>query len=162
MPRLNFDNKWFILFAAAVLVVLAFLMLNFITPNAATILKKGRQDFDRGNFALARERFIEVLAMTEGEQKSGPRCEAMIFYATTFVRENRFEEAAREFRRFIQEYPDSFWTPQAYFDLAYCETMLGNRHTAYYIYQDIIVKFPMTSWAQYSKDRLKEFEDIIK
>ena len=61
-------------------------------------------------------------------------------------------------RAFIQAYPASFWTPQAYFDLAYSENNLGNKQSAIAIYKKIIRDFPTTSWAKYSRDRLKELK----
>lgn len=146
-------SKWILIFLLAAAIVLAALALNFIAPNAESLLKSGRKDFDRGNYAAAKEKLQKV--MDPAPKSSGFRCEAQIFYATCFVRENRFEEGAQELRKFIRSYPNMFWTPQAYFDLAYCETNLGNLKSALQIYQSIINNFPTTSWAKYSADRLK-------
>jgi tetratricopeptide (TPR) repeat protein len=150
-------KKWVILLVLAVVVGFSFLAINFIVPDASSLLKKGRADFERRNYALARERFAEVMRMSK--KSSGPRCEAGVFYATCFLRENRFAEGAEELRKFIKAYPNSFWTPQAYFDLAYCEVSLGNVKSAVRIYQQIMRDFPLTSWAKYSKDRLKELRN---
>lgn len=147
-------KKWIILFVLVVVVGFSFLAINFIVPDAGSLLKKGRLDFERGNYALARERFADVVRMSK--KSSGPRCEAGVFYATCFVRENRFAEGAEELREFIQDYPNSFWTPQAYFDLAYCQVSLGDLKSAVRIYQKIMHDFPLTTWAKYSKDRLKD------
>ena len=97
--------------------------------------------------------FKEVINISQ--KSSGTRCEAMVFHATTWLRENRFKTAAGEFNTFINTYPSSFWTPQATFDLAYCQAMLGNRQRATAIYHRVITKFPTTTWAAYSKERLK-------
>jgi TolA-binding protein len=158
-PEGNKD-KWLFLFLFAVVIVVVFFAINFITPNPESLLKKGRQDFDRGHYSLAKEKLRKVINMSP--KSSGLRYEAQIFYATSFVRENKFEEGAKELRQFINDYPNSFWTPQAYFDLAYCEINLGNWPSAFQVYQKIISDFPATSWAKYSKDRLKEFEDKFK
>jgi hypothetical protein len=155
MPESEAKNKnWIILVAMAVTLVLAFLLFNFMMPEAAAILKKGRADFDRGSYALAREKFYK--AMQISKLSSQVRCEAGIYYASCFVRENRFEEGAKELRAFINNYPNSYWTPQAYFDLAHCEINLGNWRSASRIYRKIIKGFSATTWAKYSKERLRE------
>ena len=134
-------------------------MVSFFEPGAfnsppAAVLKKARMDFDQGRYDLARDKFKEVIQISK--KSSGTRCEAMIFHATAWLRKNRFKAAAEEFNTFIKNYPSSFWTPQATFDLAYCRAMLGNRKRAAAIYRRIIKQFPTTTWATYSKERLKK------
>ncbi|OGB88912.1 hypothetical protein A2625_00345 [candidate division WOR-1 bacterium RIFCSPHIGHO2_01_FULL_53_15] len=86
------------------------------------------------------------------------RNEAAFNQAEALVKANKFNEGAVQLRAFIQAYPASFWTPQAYFDLAYSENNLGNKQSAIAIYKKIIRDFPTTSWAKYSRDRLKELK----
>ncbi len=147
--------KWMIIGGLAVLLLAAFFFVNMLAPDAATVLKSGRTAFDKGRYAEARHEFMRARKMSKAS--SGVRCEAWLFYATSFLREGRFKEGAEELRGFIAEYPGSFWTPQAYFDLAHCETNLGNWRSAYRIYRRIITDFSTTAWAGYSEERLKEF-----
>ena len=141
----------------AALVLLAFFAVDFFAPNAATLLKRGRLEFERGSYSSAQDKFKKAFHLSK--KSSGVRCEAGVFYATSFVREGRFKEGAWEFRRFIKEYPNSYWTPQAYYDLAYCEINLGNWESAFQIYKKIIRDFPTSTWAGYAKERLEEFKD---
>ena len=137
----------------ALVITGAFLIFNYMAPSMEMRLKKGRADFDRGRYSLAREKLSEVIA--HSKMSSGARCEAKIFYATAFLREQKYKEAKAAFEQFIRDYPNSYWTPQAYFDLADCEINLKNRPAANLIYHKILRDFPATTWAQYSKVRLK-------
>jgi TolA-binding protein len=149
-------NKNFLIAFIAALILAAFVFaLNFIHPDNAMVLQRARADFDRGKYMKALPKFKKAADMSS--PGSGIRCEARIFYATCLVRENLFKEASIEFRKFIDEYPSSFWTPQAYFDLAYSEQNQNNYIEAANIYKKIIADFPTTSWAKYSKERLEEF-----
>jgi hypothetical protein len=141
------------LILAAVAIAVALLLLFVIRPGTSQLMVSARRAFDRGNYAAARKIYRRVMDMNR--MKSGPRNEAAIFYATAFVRENDFTRGAEELRRFIADYPNSLWTPQAYFDLAHCEASLGHKEAALKIYKKIISDFPTTSWAKYSKDRIK-------
>lgn len=149
-------NRNFLVACIAAFILAAFVFaLNFIHPDNAMVLKNARVDFDRQKYMKALPKFKKAAELsTPG---SGVRCEARIFYATCLVRENLFKQASAEFRKFIEEYPSSFWTPQAYFDLAYSEQNQNNYIEAANIYKKIIADFPTTSWAKYSKERLEEF-----
>ena len=149
-------NRRYIFVLAVFLLVISF-GLDVFLPQPANILKKGRRHFDGGQFQAARKEFQEAANLSK--KSSGVRCEAHIFYATCFVRENELAKGSRELSTFVKLYPTSFWTPQAYFDLAYCESMLGRKEEAKRIYKMIIVDFSTTSWAKYSKERLDEFKD---
>ena len=156
MNPLSADTrKWLILAALAAALVVVFFVLNQLVPDAASVLRRGRKDLDRGRYVAARSAFEQAMAMSR--KSSGVRCEARLFYSISFVREGRFREGERELEAFIAEYPNSFWTPQAYFDLAYCRRSLGEKAAAYRIYVQIIDLFSNTSWAEYARDKLKEF-----
>jgi TolA-binding protein len=143
---------FFIIAAILGILIGGFSLLS--TPNPDTLLKQARRQFDAGKYAQARPGFARVRQISKAS--SGPRCEAYLFYATCFVRENKFPEAIRELEAFVREYPNSFWTPQAYFDLAYSYRSTGNNAPAQKYYDLIIDRFPTTTWAGYSRDRLKE------
>ncbi|MDD4179896.1 MAG: 6-pyruvoyl-tetrahydropterin synthase-related protein, partial [Candidatus Margulisbacteria bacterium] len=152
-PQRESGLDWKYLAGGALIIILLVSAAEVALPSADTVLKKAREQFDRGEMAGARSSFARVIKMAK--PSSGPRCEAKLFYATTFVRENNFKEGAAQLAAFLKEYPTSFWSPQAYFDLAYCEVNLGNKAQAGQIYKKIINDFPTTSWAKYSQERLK-------
>lgn len=148
--------KWLTLFGIVLVVVLGFFAVSVFNPSADVVLKRGRKHFDRGNYIAAKKYLKQVIARTK--QSSGFRVEAEIFYATCYVRQNRLKQARGLFKKFVATYPNSFWTPQAYFDLAHCELNLKNRAAAERIYKKIIKDFPTRTWAKYSRDRLKELK----
>jgi tetratricopeptide (TPR) repeat protein len=151
----NTKRNFLIAFIAAFILAAIVFALNFIYPDNAMLLQRARADFDRGKYQKALPKFKKAADISS--PGSGVRCEARIFYATCLVRENHFKEASAEFRKFINEYPSSFWTPQAYFDLAYAEQNQNNYIEAALIYKKIIADFPTTTWAKYSAERLEEF-----
>jgi hypothetical protein len=132
----------------------AYAYARFLNPPPDSLLQMGKRDFDENRYAEAKENFMK--AMARSKNSSGVRCEAGVYYATCLLRENRFKEAMKEFKGFIETYPNSFWTPQACFDLAHCYGAVGDENSAQDIYHQIIRKFPTTTWAQYAKPRLKE------
>jgi len=155
--KMDTNNRkyiWLTLIGLTAAGIVSFWEPSAFNPTPAAILKKAKIDFKQNHYVRARTNFQKVIQMSK--KSSGTRCEAMIHHATTFVRENRFKAAAEDFSNFIKTYPSSFWTPQAHFDLAYCETMLGNRQRAAFLYHRIITEFPTTTWATYSKERLKK------
>ena len=150
------DKKWLIILALAVAIIVSFFLIGYLRPDADAVMIGARSALDHRDYAAAQKLFRRVVEMEP--KHSGPRNEAALFYATCFVREGKFKQAADELRKFIADYPSSFWTPQAYFDLADCETNLGHKAAAVKLYREIIGSFSTTSWAKYSKDKLKEIK----
>lgn len=143
-----------IIVIAAVAGLFALFFLS--TPNPGLLLEEARREFNTGRYAAAKKSFLKVRQISK--LSSGYRCEASVFYATCFVRENNYKAGIEELGRFINEYPRSFWTPQAYFDLAYCYRNLGKVGQARGFYHKIISMFPITTWASYSRKCLQELE----
>jgi tetratricopeptide (TPR) repeat protein len=160
MIEKNRNRNWPLIVSTipAIVIIIVFIALGYIFPGPDRILSQARGDFDRGNYDLARGQLLKVMETTK--IGSAYRNEANLYYALTFVYESRFSEGAKELRQFINDYPNSFWTPQAYYELANCEKNLGNRGQAVVLYQRIITDFPTTTWSQYSKDRLKEIGEL--
>lgn len=152
-------HKLIALLLPAMFIAAAVFLAGVFFPNEEGLLKRGRRYFDQGKYAAA-EKYLRE-AMMGSEKSSGFRVEAELFYATCFVRQNKFTEAIPMLKRFVADYPNSYWTPQAYFDIAYCQTNLGQWRSAGEIYRKIISDFPLTSWARYSQERLVEFKDKI-
>ncbi len=147
-------KKWLIIIGLAAALFLGYFLNDHLRPGPETLLSRGRAAFDKQDFTAARAIYLRVIAMTPGH--SGARNEAALFYATTFVREKNYRQAETEFHKFLAEYPASFWSPEAYFNLAECESALGRPAEAARLYREIIARFPTTSWAEYARDRLKK------
>ena len=148
----NNKSAWMAMTIIVSISVAAYLGLVFFNPSPDDILKRAKRNFDEKQYQKARKGYFQ--AMNKSKKSAGVRCESMIFYATCLLRENRFEEAIKEFNKFIELYPNAFWTPQAYFDLAHCYGMIGDKTSAQTLYQQIVRKFPTTSWAKYAKPKL--------
>ncbi len=147
-------KKWLIIVGLALALALGYFLNERWRPGPATLLARGRAAFDQGNYPAARAFFLRVRAATPGH--SGARNEAALFYATSFLREKKYASAEAEFRKFLAEYPATFWSPEAYFDLAECETALGRPAAADRLYREIGARFPTTSWAEYARDKVKK------
>ena len=66
MSDLEIDlKKWGILLLLAALVLLAFLAVGFFSPNAATLLKRGRLEFERGSYSSARDKFEKAFHLSK-------------------------------------------------------------------------------------------------
>jgi TolA-binding protein len=148
------DKKWLVILVLAAALILAFFLIGYLRPDVDAVMIKARTAFDNNDYPAAKILYRRVIAMTQ--KHSGQRNEAALFYATCFVRESNYQQGADELRKFLADYPSSYWSPQAYFDLADCETRLGHKPAAVALYQKIISSFSTTSWAAYSKEKLKE------
>jgi len=146
-------KKWLVIVGLAVAFILGYFLSQRLWPGPETVMEQARAAFNRNDFRPAETLFRRVVQMSPGH--SGLRNEAGLFYATCFVREKNYRQGEAEFRKFLAEYPTSFWSPEASFNLAECESALGRPAEAARLYRQIIAAFPTTSWAEYSQDRLK-------
>ena len=74
--------------------------------------------------------------------KDNPK--AQFEYALSFFNENKFEDALREFKRLIKEYPKSFEASESQYYLGMVEEDRGNLYEAYQAYQKLIDKYPFS------------------
>jgi hypothetical protein len=144
-----------IVVSTAVAVALVFLFMG--SPSPDRLMALAHRALDAGQYALSQRLYRQV--SDSAKRSSGRRNEAAFNYATTFIRQKDFARGAEEMRRFIAEYPNSFWTPQAYFDLAHCERNLGNLQESRNLYRLIRRDFPTTTWAKYSEERERRMSD---
>lgn len=79
--------------------------------------------------------------------KDNPK--AQFEYALSFFNEKKFEDALREFKRLLKEYPKSFEASESQYYLGLIEEARGNLYEAYQAYQKLIDKYPFS-------ERIKE------
>ncbi|MFA5287141.1 MAG: outer membrane protein assembly factor BamD [Candidatus Omnitrophota bacterium] len=79
--------------------------------------------------------------------KDNPK--AQFEYALGFFNEKKFDDALREFKRLLKEYPKSFEASESQYYLGLIEEDRGNLYEAYQAYQKLIDKYPFT-------ERIKE------
>ncbi|MDD3087231.1 MAG: outer membrane protein assembly factor BamD [Candidatus Omnitrophica bacterium] len=79
--------------------------------------------------------------------KESPK--AQFDYALSFYGEGKFEEARREFRKLLKEYPKSFEASESQYYLGLIEEARENFYEAYQAYQRLIDKYPFS-------ERIKE------
>jgi outer membrane protein assembly factor BamD len=75
--------------------------------------------------------------------------QAQFEYALSFYNEKKFEDALREFKKLLKEYPKSFEASESQYYLGLVEEERGNFYEAYQAYQKLIDKYPFS-------ERIKE------
>jgi len=74
--------------------------------------------------------------------KDSPK--AQFDYALSFYTDKKFEDALREFKKLIKEYPKSFEASESQYYLGLIEEARGNYYEAYQAYQRLIDKYPFS------------------
>jgi outer membrane protein assembly factor BamD len=74
--------------------------------------------------------------------KDSPK--AQFDYALTFYNEKKLEDALREFKKLIKEYPKSFEASESQYYLGLIEEERGNLYEAYQAYQKLVDKYPFS------------------
>jgi len=65
-------------------------------------------------------------------------------YALSFYKENKLEDALREFKKLLKAYPKSFEASESQYYLGLIEEARGNLYEAYQAYQKLIDKYPFS------------------
>jgi hypothetical protein len=134
-------------------IALLLLAANQIFPDRDMIVQAARRAFNSNNYHKSYKLFTELAQSPK--LSDGLRDEGMVFAATSLVRENYFSEGAKQLRNYIAQYPASFWTPQATYDLAKCERSLGNTAEAKSLFIMVISDYPNTLWSKWAVGDLK-------
>jgi len=82
--------------------------------------------------------------------KDSPK--AQYDYAFSFYGEKKYEDALREFKKLIKNYPKSFEASESQYYLGLIEEERGNLYEAYQAYQKLIDKYPFS-------ERIKEVNE---
>lgn len=70
--------------------------------------------------------------------------QAQFDYAISFYNEKKLEDAMREFKKLIKEYPKSFEASESQYYLGLIEEERGNLYEAYLAYQKLVDKYPFS------------------
>lgn len=79
---------------------------------------------------------------------------AQYWLAETYYVRGQFMEALAEFRRVIEQYPQSAKMPDALLKVGYCQQELGDRNAARTSLQEVMRQFPDTTAARLASQRL--------
>jgi outer membrane protein assembly factor BamD len=82
--------------------------------------------------------------------KDSPK--AQFDYALSFYTEGKFEDALREFRKLIKEYPKSFEASESQYYIGLVEEHRDNLYEAFQAYQKLVDKYPFS-------ERIKEVNE---
>jgi outer membrane protein assembly factor BamD len=74
--------------------------------------------------------------------KDNPK--AQFEYALSFFNEKKLDDALREFKKLLKEYPKSFEASESQYYLGLIEEERGNLYEAYQAYQKLIDKYPFS------------------
>ncbi|OGC43356.1 hypothetical protein A2548_07875 [candidate division WOR-1 bacterium RIFOXYD2_FULL_41_8] len=146
-------TKLLISLTIILLILFALIFYHSRNYNSFYLMKRARQAYGSHNYVKAVKLFGRVVKLQEN---LGAANEAGLFYALSLNAQGRYTEALKAFDQFIAEYPSSYWTPQAYFELAWTYQALGQQDKAIKAYQDVVRNFPQTVWKDYALKRLKK------
>ena len=106
------------------------------------------------NFARARQYFEEV---TSDEQVQGTETAArsQFLIAETYLLQENFEDAAREYHRVHLIYNIPEWQARSLFQAAACEERLNKTNEATRSYSELIAEFPNHNLIPKAKERLQ-------
>jgi tol-pal system protein YbgF len=79
---------------------------------------------------------------------------AQYWLAETYYVRSQFQEALPEFRKVIEQYPQSAKLPDALLKVGYCQIELGDRSAARSSLQEVMRQFPDTTAARLASQRL--------
>jgi tol-pal system protein YbgF len=79
---------------------------------------------------------------------------AQYWLAETYYVRGQFDEALPEFRKVLEQYPQSAKLPDALLKVGYCQIELGDRNAARTSLQEVMRQFPDTTAARLASQRL--------
>jgi tol-pal system protein YbgF len=80
---------------------------------------------------------------------------AQYWLAETHYVRRQYREALPEFRKVVEQYPQSAKLPDALLKVGYCQIELGDRTAARASLQDVVKQFPDTTAARLASQRLE-------
>ena len=123
------------------------------TPEA--LYQKGLDAQRAGNPQQAREllsRFIETYP------KHDLVANARYWVGETYYSEKNFEQAILEFQQLIKNYPGKEKVPAAMLKQAMAFKELGDKKSARYVYNKLLVEHPESAEAKLAKEKLRELK----
>ncbi|MCA9082627.1 MAG: tetratricopeptide repeat protein [Planctomycetaceae bacterium] len=107
------------------------------------------------DFERSRDYFTRVINDESGKgTETAATSQFMI--AETYLLQNDYEKAVKEYYRVYVTYPQSDWRARGLYQAAGCEVKLGHVESAVRSYSDLLKEFPTSELASQAKTRLHE------
>ncbi len=138
----------------AVLVMMGYL-LAFHAPGYPTLpYDKGVDFFTGHRYPEARKMFRKVMDDYPQTIVSDDAC---FLYAMCYYRENDWKNTILSLNLLLETYPETRRAAEAWYHLGICHMKIRDNDNARACFEETIRNFPDEIWAQYARDRLKEF-----
>jgi hypothetical protein len=122
------------------------------------IYNKGMKYFDNGQFDKARTTF--KMGMTSFPLS--PIVDQTAFHlAITYYKEKKWGKALESFEEMLRDYPETRKLPEALYHIGLCHLKLDSREQAIRVFRQVIDRFPEDTWAEHSRERLKEMGFMV-
>ena len=160
-PRMSSIVLWYIhgtrLTIAMMIVVLASLgyFLIFHAPGYPSLpYNKGVNFFTGQDYSSAKKMFKEVM---DTYPQSIVADDASFMYAMCFYREDDWENTLGALSWLLKTYPETRKAAESCYHIGICHIKIGQMDKARMYFEKTIRDFPTEIWAQYAKDRIKDF-----
>lgn len=121
--------------------------------DSVATYNKAMRHFDAGRLDEARDLFSVVMSDTKDKNLAQ---KAAYFYAITYFKQKRYEDAIDAFVALIDEYPKGVDTAEAYYHIGLSNQALGEKSDARESYKRVLKDYASTRWAPLAKMHLQE------
>ncbi len=144
---------WGISLAIIGILISAILVVHHHDPTQ--IYNKGMKYFDSGEFEKARTVFKKGMTSFP----LSPIVDQTAFHlAITYFKEQNWAKALESFEEMVRDYPETRKLPEVLYHTGLCHLKLGRREEAIRVFRQVIEDFPEDTWAEHSRERLKELD----
>ncbi|MBI4456133.1 MAG: tetratricopeptide repeat protein [Acidobacteria bacterium] len=147
-------GSWFLKISiGAIATTFVLTMLLAVQRNDSNILfEKGLKYYFVKDFESAQSYFRQA-AETNPESSFG--ITSRFYWGLCLYRQNRYQETIEVFRTLVEQFPESMYTPEAMYHIGLSLQAKGSPEYEKYFLRTI-QQYPNASWAQFSRERLKE------
>ena len=109
------------------------------------------------DFPRARQ-YLQQVTSDDKVQGTETAARSQFLIAETYLLQEAYDEAAREYHRVHLVYTVPEWQARSLFQAGRCEERLGRNADALRSYQDLIDEFPRHELATKAQERIRELE----
>jgi hypothetical protein len=147
---------WGISLSIIGILVFAILVVHHHDPTQ--IYNKGMKYFDEGEFEKARTVFKRGMASFP----LSPIVDQTAFhFALTYYKEQNWGKALESLEGIVRAYPETRKLPDVLYHIGLCHLKLERREEAIRAFREVIEDFPEDTWAEHSRERLKEMGFMV-
>lgn len=137
----------------AIICIFTFAILVVHHHDPIQIYNKGMKYFDNAEFEKARTVFKKGMTSFP----LSPIVDQTAFhFAITYYKEQDWGKALQSLEGMVKDYPETRKLPEVLYHIGLCHLRLERREEAIRVFQQVIEGFPEGTWAEYSRERLKE------